>query len=204
MLLVLVAPSTSYAKGLKLLFLGDSLTAGLGVEQDQAYPIIVQRKLKKAGHPNVEVVNASVSGSTSASLLERLKWSMKNNISFDFVIIALGANDVLRGLPVKSIKENLVAGIDFVLEKKTRPILVGMLAPPNYGPSYAREFKQLFSQLAKEKTLLFVPFLLESVAGVAKFNQADGIHPNESGHELMANNILGVLLPAIEKNREKK
>lgn len=166
-----------------ILFLGDSLTEGYGIDESKAYPVLVGQELKKDGI-NVEVLNGSVSGSTTASGVSRLRWFLKKKP--DIMLLALGANDGLRGLKVKNSKENLSKIIALAKENEIKVVLAGMLMPPNYGASYRTEFEEMYKTLVKENKLEFIPFLLEGVAGVKELNTADGIHPNEKGHEVMA------------------
>lgn len=164
-----------------LLFIGDSLTEGYGVEKSDSYPQLIQKKLnQKFGHDKYKVLNGSVSGSTSASGLSRLNWFKKSNP--DILILGLGANDGLRGVTPKMTKENLRRIISRAQELKIKVLLLGMMMPPNYGPQYTDEFKAIYHELAKEEKVSFIPFVLEGVAGEKEFNQGDGIHPNEKGH----------------------
>ena len=175
----------------RLVVLGDSLTAGLGVSPEEAYPAVLQARLDKAGY-DVEVLNAGVSGDTTAGGLRRLDWSMDGQIAM--LIVALGGNDGLRGLPVAEIKRNLKKIIETATERDVSVLLAGMEAPPNFGPTYTRNFRQVFQELAKEHDVVFVPFLLEGVAGVPELNQPDQIHPNAEGAARVADH----LFPAVE------
>lgn len=162
----------------KILFLGDSLTEGYGVDETKAYPVLVGRELQ------VEVLNGSVSGSTTASGPSRLKWFLKAKPTH--MLLSLGANDGLRGLNLKDTKKNLEAIIKLAQENSIRVVLAGMLMPPNYGKDYRSEFHSMYQGLTKEYKLDFIPFLLEGVAGNPKLNISDGIHPNEEGHAIIA------------------
>ncbi len=182
-------------KEVKLLILGDSISAGLGVEPEQAYPFIVQKMLNEKGYTNIAVTNGSISGSTTAGTLSRLKWFQR--IKPDILILALGANDGLRGLSVTLMEQNLEKGIVYAKEKGMIVILAGMKIPPNYGPDYASAFENTFITLSKKHTLAFIPFLLENVAGNTSLNQADGIHPNLMGHKIIANTVLNSILEQL-------
>jgi len=166
-----------------LLFLGDSLTEGYGVDEKSAYPVLVGESLKKKGHA-VEVLNGSVSGSTTASGLSRLRWFLKRHPTHLF--LALGANDGLRGLKVADSKKHLESIIELAQKNQMKVILAGMLMPPNYGESYRAEFKAMYDNLAKVYKLDFIPFLLKGVAGKSELNIEDGVHPNEAGHRIIA------------------
>ena len=176
----------------RVVALGDSLTAGLGLPRDQAYPALLQRKLKENGYA-VEVVNAGISGDTSADGLRRTNWALDGDIRL--LIVALGANDGLRGLPPRQMKENLQSIIHRARQRGIPVLLVGMEAPPNYGEQYADAFRQVFQELARENKVTLIPFLLEGVAGVTELNQRDGIHPTSAG----AAHIADHLWPAVEK-----
>ena len=175
-----------------ILMLGDSLTEGTGVKKNQAYPYLVEQKLKAKGLSLIKVINAGVSGSTSASALSRLKWHLRSTP--DILLLALGANDGLRGLSTVQMKRNLAKTIELALSKGVRVVLAGMKMPPNYGAEYTREFEEVFYQLAKEYDVVFIPFLLEGVAGDPKLNFPDGLHPNERGHQILAELVYKALL----------
>ncbi len=174
-----------------VLFLGDSLTAGLGVEPDEAYPQLLAAMLARDGIADVRIINGGISGSTSASALGRLKWYRKINPSV--LVLALGANDGLRGLTVREIENNLSEVITYATDQGMTVILAGMELPPNYGDEYTRAFRQVYSDLAARHNVTLIPFLLEGVGGVASFNQADGIHPNAEGHRRIALHVYPVL-----------
>lgn len=186
-----VAPQVAAPTGPRLVVLGDSLTAGLGIPREESYPSILQKKLEDAGH-DIEVVNAGVSGDTSADGLRRVGWALEGNVRL--LVIALGANDGLRGLPPQQMKANLQRIIERAKQRAIPVLLVGMEAPPNYGEQYAAAFRQVFQDLARENKVQFVPFLLEGVAGVPGLNQGDGIHPTTAG----AARIADLLWPAVE------
>lgn len=174
----------------RIVFLGDSLTEGYGVKKENSYPAIIEKKLKEQGY-KVNFTNASVSGSTSASLMSRLKWQLKNKP--DIVLIALGANDGLRGFKIDVIKKNLSEAIELARKNNIKVLLAGMQMPPNYGKTYTKKFKQIFPDLAKKYDVKLIPFLLQGVAGDKSMNQSDGIHPNEEGHKKMAQTVLPYL-----------
>ncbi|MFO7911685.1 MAG: arylesterase [Desulfotignum sp.] len=176
------------AKETRILFLGDSITAGLGVEKEAAFPAVVGRMLKQQRIDNVTVINAGISGSTTASGPSRLKWHLKTNPQV--LVLALGANDGLRGLPLDSMAENLDDTIALALENNLCVILAGMEIPPNYGPEYTGQFRQTFQDLASKYQIALIPFLLDNVGGVEDMNQADGVHPNPAGHRQIAATVL--------------
>jgi acyl-CoA thioesterase-1 len=176
----------------RVVVLGDSLTAGLGLPPDEAYPSLLQKRLK-ADNYDLEVVNAGVSGDTSADGLRRANWALEGDVRL--LILALGANDGLRGLPPEQMKANLQAIIHRARQRGIPVLLAGMEAPPNYGEQYARAFRQVFRDLAHDNKLVFVPFLLQGVAGVPDLNQADGIHPTSAG----ARRIADLLWPDVKK-----
>lgn len=166
--------------------LGDSLTEGYGIEKDQAYPALVEKKLLKKGYP-VKIYNAGISGSTTASAPSRLKWLLKSKPQI--VFLALGANDGLRGISIETTKQNLKNTIQLAKEANVKVWLAGMKLPPNYGEAYTSKFEKMFQEIAKEENIPLLPFLLEGVAGQVTLNQPDGIHPNEKGHQMMADVI---------------
>ncbi|HEX9945288.1 MAG TPA: arylesterase [Thermoanaerobaculia bacterium] len=174
-----------------VVFLGDSLTAGMGLDEDEAYPAVIERELREDGTP-VRVVNAGVSGDTTAGGLSRLSWLLKQLP--DVVVVALGANDGLRALPLAETEKNLREIIRRSQAAGARVLLLGMRIPPNYGP-YADDFADLYPRLAKEMDVQLVPFLLEGVGGVRALNQEDGLHPTAEGQERMAETVM----PYLEK-----
>lgn len=182
----------------RVVILGDSLTAGLGLPQEQAYPALLQRKLREEGSP-IEVTNAGVSGDTSADGLRRLGWALEGDVRL--LVVALGGNDGLRGLPVEQMKDNLQRIIDRARQRAIPVLLAGMEAPPNFGEQYVRAFRQVFQDLARENKLPFVPFLLEGVAGVPELNQPDGIHPGRAGAERIADHLWPAVKKALEPAR---
>jgi len=171
----------------RVVFLGDSLTAGLGVDASEAFPALVGNTLKEQSRP-VEVVNAGVSGDTTAGGLRRLDWLLKQKP--DVVVVGLGGNDGLRGLDVKASEENLRQIVRKSQQAGARVVLLGMLIPPNYGPEYVESFRAIYPRLAKETGVELVPFLLEGVGGDPRLNQPDGIHPTAEGHRIVAQNVL--------------
>ena len=157
---------------------------------------LTQARLDSEGY-RYEVVNAGVSGDTSAGGLRRLEWSLEGNV--DVLVIELGANDGLRGLPVPQLKQNLDDIITYALGRNITVVLTGMEAPPNYGPAYTGEFRQGYRELAREHMVVFVPFYLEDVAGVRELNLSDGLHPNAAGTRVIEANIWRVLKPILDK-----
>ncbi len=178
----------------RIVFLGDSLTAGLGLPERESYPSLIQERLDREGY-DYEVVNAGVSGDTSAGGLRRLDWSLEGNVKI--VILALGANDGLRGLPVDALRKNLSTIVERCAARGVGVILAGMEAPPNNGPEYAAAFRVSYKDLARAHRVPLIPFLLQGVAGDASLNQADGIHPNTRGAELMAETVWRALSPSL-------
>lgn len=179
----------------RVLFLGTSLTAGLGLAEEEAYPARLAALLAERGLP-IEAVNAGVSGDTSAGGLQRLDWLLR--APPDLLVLELGANDGLRGLPVEMTEANLRAAIDRAREAGARVIVAGMLMPPNYGESYARDFAAIFPRVAEETGSALVPFLLEGVAADPELNLPDGIHPNAAGHERIARTLVPFLVDTLE------
>lgn len=180
----------------RVVVLGDSLTAGLGLPPADAYPALLGQRIEAAGL-NFEVVNAGVSGDTSAGGLRRLDWALEGDVRA--LVLALGANDGLRGLPVDQLRRNLAQMIETAQARGITVALAGMEAPPNFGRTYVVEFHQVYPQLAKQYGVALVPFLLEGVAGIASLNQRDGIHPTAEGARIMAENVWAVLKPILEK-----
>lgn len=178
----------------KIVILGDSLTAGLGLDPSQAFPSLMQDRLDAAGL-EYQVVNAGVSGDTTAGGLRRLDWSIEGDTRV--LVVALGGNDGLRGLPVEETRRNVDAIITRAKERGITVILAGMEAPPNYGEAYTTAFRRVFSDLAREHDVAFIPFLLEGVAGVPTLNQRDGIHPNPEGARIVERLVWGAVEPAL-------
>ncbi len=179
-----------------VLVLGTSLTAGLGVGLEQAYPALIQEKIDSAGLP-FQVVNAGVSGETSAGARRRLEWLLRQ--PFDVLVLETGANDMLRGSDPDATRANLEAIVERVRDARpgTRIVLAGMRALPNLGRSYARSFESIYPELAREDSLVLVPFLLEGVAGRPSLNQGDGIHPNAAGQRRVAETVWEALEPVL-------
>lgn len=179
-----------------IVFLGTSLTAGLGLEPEQAFPALIQQKIDSAGL-NYRVINAGVSGETSAGARRRIDWLLREPVSV--LVVETGANDGLRGLPPDSLRANIQAIMDRARTVKPAPriVLVGMRVPPNYGRSYSRRFQALYPDLARANDAELVPFLLEGVGGVPSLNQADGIHPTAEGQRVMAETVWRVLAPML-------
>ncbi|QDK36428.1 arylesterase [Bdellovibrio sp. NC01] len=188
---LLFISSLSFANPKKLVVLGDSLSEGYGVAKEAAYPAVLEKKLHEAGKKEWTVINAGVSGSTTASAISRMKWIFKSKP--DVVLLALGANDGLRGLKVEESEKHLGEAIEYAQSQKVRVILGGLYMPPNYGKDYSDKFKKMYESLAKKYKVTFIPFILDKVAGNPKYNLADGIHPNEEGHKIVAENIFAVL-----------
>lgn len=180
----------------KIVFLGDSITAGLGLPSDQSYPAIIGKRLK-AGGQQYAIVNAGVSGDTSAAGLRRVDWSLEGDVRL--LIVALGGNDGLRGLPPAELKKNLAAVLERARAREIPVILAGMEAPPNNGPDYTTAFRGVYAELAAEYKVRFIPFLLQGVAGDAALNQPDGIHPNSRGAEIVADLVWKELQPALAR-----
>ena len=189
------------AKDLTILFLGDSLTEGLGVNKEQAYPSLVEKKFNTTLDKKIKVINGGVSGSTTSDAQARLKWYLRSKP--DYVFIALGANDGLRGLNLNQSQKNLENIIETAKKANAKVLLAGMLIPPNYGPNYSKQFKNMFLKLKKKYQLKFMPFLLLDVAGVKSLNQGDGIHPNEKGHKIIAKNVYEFLKVTLKEEEEK-
>ncbi|MDO9138462.1 MAG: arylesterase [Lutibacter sp.] len=179
-----------------ILFFGTSLTAGMGLDPNEAFPAVIQEKIDSLSLP-FEVVNAGLSGETTASGKNRINWVLNQKV--DIFVLELGANDGLRGVPLTETKNNLQAIIDVVKEKNadTKIVLVGMEIPPNMGEAYTSEFRNLFPDLAKKNNLTLVPFLLQNVGGIKELNQPDGIHPTAEGQKILANNVWKVLKPVL-------
>ncbi len=176
--------------------LGDSLTEGYGLPKEDAYPALLQQRLQRF-YPRVRIINAGVSGSTSASAESRLQWQLKNKPHLLF--LALGANDGLRGLNTDAMKKNLQKAIDLAHANKVHVVLAGMRIPMNYGNDYRQKYEAVFSELAKSNNIDFVPFLLDGVAMNKNLNLPDGIHPNSSGYKVIADKLLPVLKKIIDK-----
>lgn len=170
-----------------ILFLGDSLTEGLGVNKEEAFPKLVETLIQQKVKENIKVINAGVSGSTTSDGLDRLKWYMRKKPYI--VFLALGANDGLRGLDLKQSQKNLEEIIEYIQKSNAKVLLAGMLIPPNYGPEYSQRFKNMYHEIKTKYKLKSMPFLLDGIAGKKEFNQRDGIHPNVEGHKYIAKKV---------------
>jgi acyl-CoA thioesterase I len=173
------------------LFIGDSLTEGYGVARESAYPQVFQNLVQSQLKRDIRVMNGSVSGSTTSSGPSRLRWFLRQKP--DVLVIALGANDGLRGLSVSESQKHLEEMITMAQEHEIQVVMAGMLMPANYGEDYRKEFEKMYTTLVKKYQLLFIPFLLEGVATVRELNQADGIHPNEQGHQIIGQTVFQAL-----------
>jgi acyl-CoA thioesterase I len=194
---VSMTPATSSRP--RIVFLGDSLTAGLGLSTERAYPTLLQRRLTDEGF-DYQVVNAGVSGDTSAGGLSRLDWALQGDVSV--LVVALGGNDGLRGLPAQELQANLAQIIERAQARGIAVVLAGMEAPPNYGREYLVSFHMVYPALAKKYHVALVPFLLQGVAGIDALNQADGIHPTAAGSRIVADNVWTVLKTVAEQQRK--
>jgi acyl-CoA thioesterase-1 len=193
-LLLLQAPAAGAER--VLVVLGDSLTAGLGVAPDEAFPALLEARLRREGFA-YRVVNAGVSGDTTAGGRRRLDWVLRAQP--DVVVVALGANDGLRALPLDALRDNLTAIVTRLRAAGARVLLAGMRLPPNYGTEYASGFARAFAEVARATSVPLLPFLLEGVAGNPALNQADGIHPNPAGHRIMADTVWRAVRPHLPK-----
>ena len=187
LILILLNLLTVNAKENTILFLGDSLTEGLGVSKENAFPKLVENMIRTELNKNITVINGGVAGSTTSDGLARLKWYLKKRPYL--VFLALGTNDGLRGLNLEQSQENLEEIISFAQKSNAKVILAGMLLPPNYGPEYTERFNEMYQEIKVKYKLKSMPFLLDGVAGQKEFNQKDGIHPNEKGHAYIAKKV---------------
>lgn len=181
----------------KIVAFGDSLTAGFGLLEKESYPYLLQEKLKAEGY-DYEVINGGISGDTSIGGLERIDWVLEMD-NVQILILELGGNDLLRRMPVANMKNNLAKIIEKAQAKKIKILLCGMLAPPNVGAQYQRDYQMVFPDLASQYKVEFLPFLLENVALNKDLNQADGIHPNAAGEKIMTDNVYKALKPMLTK-----
>lgn len=179
-------------KSKTIVFFGNSLTAGYGLDQSESFPALIQEKLDSL-NMNYTVINAGLSGETTAGGNTRIDWILQQPL--DIFILELGANDGLRGVPINETRQNLQSIIDKVKNKypDVEILLAGMQVPPNMGQDYSMEFRNLFSELARKNKIDFIPFLLEGVGGETRLNQPDGIHPTAEGHKVLADNVWSVL-----------
>ena len=178
-----------------IIAVGNSLTAGLGVSERNAWPALVQNKLREEGYSRL-VINAGISGETSSALLRRIKWILSQKP--DIVILESGANDGLRGIPIPVIKDNISKAVQMLQEEDVTVILTGMQIVQNLGPLYTESFAAIYSAIAGERQCLLIPFLLQGVAGKVSLNQEDTIHPNEEGHSIIARTVYPFVLQALQ------
>lgn len=190
------AQSTAALRTPVVLFFGTSLTAGYGLDPEQAFPSLIEKKARDEGVP-IKVINAGLSGETTAGAVRRIDWVLRTPV--DLVVIENGANDALRGLSPDAARANLERVIGAVRAKQPRAkiALIQMEAPPNYGVTYTRSFRAIYADVAKKENIPLLPFLLSGVAGIPRLNQPDGIHPNLSGERIVADNIWKALKPII-------
>jgi acyl-CoA thioesterase I len=198
------APAEAASPGApKIVAFGDSLTAGYGLASErESYPALLQEMLRRDGY-DYEVVNAGVSGDTSADGLRRIDWMFEGNQNVRVLVLELGANDLLRGRPVAEMKKNLSEIIRRSKARGARVILAGMIAPTNQGRGYQRESAEAFKQLASEHDVPLIPFFLDRVAGVGELNLADGVHPNPEGTKIVAETVYRALRPVLEEERAR-
>jgi acyl-CoA thioesterase-1 len=191
-------PAPAAPESRNLLFIGTSLTAGLGLDPENAFPNLIAERVDSAGLP-YRVTNAGISGETTAALVRRLDWLLEGE--FDVVVVETGANDGLRGIPVGTARENIEEILARIRARRPDAaiILVQMESPPNLGRAYTDAFREMYAELAAKHDVVLMPFLLEGVAGEAALNQGDGIHPNEKGAEKVADNVWRVLRPVLEQ-----
>tara|TARA_B100000945_G_C20341156_1_gene577435 strand:- start:73 stop:708 length:636 start_codon:yes stop_codon:yes gene_type:complete len=176
--------------------LGDSLTEGFGITKEEAYPYLVEQELIRKGY-SVRIINAGISGSTSASAPSRMQWFVR--VKPDIVILALGGNDGLRGLSVEHMKQNLGKAIKLAISKNIQVLLAGMQIPLNYGLDYTESFRNAFYELAEQYQLPMIPFLLKNVGNVPNLNLPDGIHPNPEGHQIICRTVIENLEQLLSK-----
>lgn len=195
--LLLLAFTKGYTQNSKtILFFGDSITAGYGLQTEQAFPALIQQKIDSLDL-DYTTVNAGLSGETSAGGLRRVDWILQQEV--DVFVLELGGNDGLRGIDPENTKQNLQGIIEKVQEKypEAEIVLTGMQAPPNLGDIYTDEFRNVFYELAETNDVTFMPFILKEVAGNSELNQPDGIHPTAKGHQIVADNLWDVLQPLL-------
>jgi acyl-CoA thioesterase-1 len=195
-LMMNVGNSLSQQEQKSILFFGNSLTAGYGLDPELAFPNLIQQKID-GENVSFAVINAGLSGETSAGGLSRIDWVMSQQI--DIFILELGANDGLRGLPLESTRKNLQGILDKVKLKypNVEIVVAGMMVPPNMGEDYSREFEKIYPELARKNNATLIPFLLDGVAGNPDLNLPDGVHPNVEGHQIVADNVWSVLKPIL-------
>lgn len=180
---------------------GDSLTAGLGLVEDEAWPAIVEKKLWENGH-HWQVINAGISGETSSGILSRVKWTLAQKP--EIIILETGANDGFRGIPPSVIRQNISSAVQMFQEENVTVILAGMQIVQNLGVNYTQEFANIFPSVAREYDCLLIPFFLQQVAGTPSLNQADTIHPNEEGQIIIAETVYPYVLQALQEHRSKR
>ncbi len=180
-----------------IMFFGDSITAGYGLDPEYAYPSVIDSLLTARGY-NVKIINAGLSGETTSGGLNRIDWVLRQKV--DVFFLELGANDGLRGLPLDQTSKNLQAIIDKVKIKypDVKIIIAGMMVPPNLGEEYSTKFQKIFRDIAKENKAELIPFLLEGVAGKPNLNISDGIHPNIEGHKIVASNLINLVIKILD------
>jgi acyl-CoA thioesterase-1 len=193
-LLMMMPLAAVAADEVTVLCLGDSLTDGYGVPRAEAWPALLEKELKSSALPQVKIINAGISGSTTASGPSRLKWYLKGGKKPAAMILQLGPNDGLRGLDLGSSRKNLREVIKIAKASGVKVLLAGMRIPPNYGAKYTEDFQRMYTELAKSEGVALIPFFLEGVAGERSLNQADGIHPNAAGHKV----VVKVVRPHLE------
>lgn len=194
-LLLTLMPAAHAQQPFTVLFLGDSLTEGYGLETGESFPDMIADRFEAEGRKDIRVINGGVSGSTSASAPGRLQWFIRSKP--DLMVLSLGANDGLRGLAIDEMKANLSKTIELAQTNGVKVALTGMLVPPNMGPEYSDAFAKVFPDLATQYQLPFLPFLLEGVAAIPELNQGDGIHPNLQGTRIVAETVYNFLQPLL-------
>jgi acyl-CoA thioesterase-1 len=182
-----------------IIAVGDSLTAGLGVNEDEAYPALLQEKLRQEGH-NWQVINAGISGETSSGVLSRVNWIIAQHP--DIVILETGANDGLRGVPTMTIRKNIGQAVHLLKEAGVEVVLAGMQMLQNYGPDYTKLYAAIYPAVAKEQKVILIPFFLEGVAGDKSLNLRDGLHPNPEGQRIVARTVYPFVVQAIKVKRD--
>ncbi len=194
----LALATTAVAETKTMLFFGDSLTAGYGIDSAEAYPALIQDRIEAAKPGAWRVINAGLSGETTAGGLRRLDWILRQKV--DLFVIELGGNDGLRGTPLEHTQANLQTMIDRLRARNPRMIIVlaGMQIPTNMGVAYTEGFTQIFRDLAAKNDIVLIPFLLEGVGGIPSLNLPDGIHPTEEGHRILAETVWKILAPLLE------
>jgi acyl-CoA thioesterase-1 len=204
LMLAVASPITSAnGAGSTILVLGDSLSAAYGIPRDQGWVALLQQKLDLQQPGRYRVINASISGETTSGGRSRLQQLLAQHTP-DLVLLQLGGNDGLRGLPVRELRQNLTAMIESSQHSGARVALLGILIPPNYGPRYTQEFRESYSLLAKQYQLALVPFLLEGVAGKADLMQEDGLHPTTAAQPILLENVWRILAPQFRPLTAKK